>query len=133
MIVLANRPGYPFMGNDFYRVCGDVFSCHAIDNPDIESEVALLRSVGPDVPKDKIVQLSVLFTELRDLVDAGQLAYPYSTRELVKLVTHLQHFPEDAIEEAAAGVFAFDVADEQKRGPLLEVLKRHGIAHTAKG
>ena len=36
-----------------------------VDNPDIASEVALLRSVGPDVPKDKVLQLSVLFAELR--------------------------------------------------------------------
>jgi hypothetical protein len=26
MIVLANRPGFPFLGNDFYREIGDVFS-----------------------------------------------------------------------------------------------------------
>ncbi|KAI9303209.1 AAA domain-containing protein [Cunninghamella echinulata] len=39
MIVLANRPGYPFLGNDFYREIGDVFSCHAVDNPDMDSEV----------------------------------------------------------------------------------------------
>jgi len=26
MFVLANRPGFPFLGNDFYREIGDVFS-----------------------------------------------------------------------------------------------------------
>lgn len=26
MIVLANRPGYPFLGNDFFNECGDCFS-----------------------------------------------------------------------------------------------------------
>ena len=129
MIVLANRPGFPFLGNDFYRVCGDVFSCHAVDNPDIESEVVLLRrGPGPDVPRDRLVQLALLFAELRDLVDAGLLAYPYSTRELVRLVAHLQRFPDDPLEVACAGVFAFDVADPQRRGPLLAVLQRHGIA-----
>ena len=51
MIVLANRPGYPFLGNDFYRECGDVFATHAVDNPDITSEVELLRSYGPSVPQ----------------------------------------------------------------------------------
>ena len=53
-------------GHDFFKLCGDVFSCHVVDNPDIASEVALLRSVGPDVPKDKVLQLSILFAELRD-------------------------------------------------------------------
>ena len=27
-IVLANRPGFPFLGNDFFHECGDIFSCH---------------------------------------------------------------------------------------------------------
>ena len=39
MIVLANRPGFPFLGNDFFASIGDMFSCHAIDNPDLESEM----------------------------------------------------------------------------------------------
>ena len=39
MIVLANRPGFPFLGNDFFAALGDVFSCHAVDNPDLESEM----------------------------------------------------------------------------------------------
>eukprot|EP00439_Symbiodinium_sp_Y106_P066358 s1106_g10.t2 len=133
LLVLANRPGYPFMGNDFFKVCGDVFSCHVVDNPDIASEVELLKSVGPDVPKNRIIQLSLLFAELRELVASGQLAYPYSTRELVKLVSHAQRFPRDSLEEVAAGVFAFDIADTKKRKPLLEVLQRHGIATTKVG
>ncbi|CAK9044134.1 Nicotinamide phosphoribosyltransferase (NAmPRTase) (Nampt) (Pre-B-cell colony-enhancing factor 1 homolog) (PBEF) (Visfatin) [Durusdinium trenchii] len=130
LIVLANRPGYPFMGHDFFKLCGDVFSCHVVDNPDIASEVALLRSVGPDVPEEQVLQLSVLFAELREMVEAGQLAYPYSTRELVKLVSHAQRFPKDRLEELASTVFAFDLADEKKRTPLLGVLQRHGIATT---
>ncbi|CAE7221629.1 Vwa8 [Symbiodinium sp. CCMP2592] len=133
LLVLANRPGYPFMGNDLFKVCGDVFSCHVVDNPDIASEVELLKSVGPDVPKNQIIQLSLLFAELRELVASGQLAYPYSTRELVKLVSHAQRFPRDSLEEVAAGVFAFDIADTKKRKPLLEVLQRHGIATTEVG
>jgi len=52
-------------GHDFFKLCGDVFSCHVIDNPDIASEVSLLRSVGPDVPTEQVLQLSVLFAELR--------------------------------------------------------------------
>ena len=38
-IFLANRPGFPFLGNDFYSVMGDLLSCHAIDNPDPDSEL----------------------------------------------------------------------------------------------
>ena len=38
-IFLANRPGFPFLGNDFYAVMGDLLSCHAVDNPDPDSEL----------------------------------------------------------------------------------------------
>ena len=40
--VLANRPGYPFSGNAFFRECGDAFSSISLDNPDAASEQALL-------------------------------------------------------------------------------------------
>lgn len=71
-----------------------------------------------------------LISHLQEMVEAGQLAYPYSTRELVKLVAHAQRFPHDSLEELASGVFAFDLANRKKRTPLLEVLQRHGIATT---
>ncbi|CAG2069265.1 unnamed protein product, partial [Timema podura] len=43
MIILANRPGFPFLGNDFFGALGDLFSCHAVDNPSPESELSLLK------------------------------------------------------------------------------------------
>ena len=64
MIVLANRPGFPFLGNDFFGamvtislnssdlLCttltiknsqGDIFSCHAVDNPDMAAELKMLQ------------------------------------------------------------------------------------------
>ncbi|KAI5635774.1 AAA domain (dynein-related subfamily) domain-containing protein [Phthorimaea operculella] len=90
MIVLANRPGFPFLGNDFFASLGDLFSCHAVDNPSIESELELLRSYGPDVPQETMSKLVRAFATLRDMADQGQLTYPYSTRELVNIVKHLQ-------------------------------------------
>lgn len=90
MMVLANRPGFPFLGNDFFAALGDLFSCHVVDNPPQESEVEMLRCYGPDVPEERLLQLVRLFAELRTMADEGQLAYPYSTRELVSIVRHLQ-------------------------------------------
>ncbi|ELR24984.1 ATPase family protein [Acanthamoeba castellanii str. Neff] len=98
VIALANRPGYPFLGNDFYREIGDCFSwyghsiaaaprtivivecltlhnvlvtshSHAIDNPDTASELALLQSYGPDVNSDILQRLTRLFNDLRQSVD----------------------------------------------------------------
>merc|ERR1719362_2169336 len=124
MIVLANRPGFPFLGNDFYRECGDVFASHAVETPGVTSEVELLRSYGPSVSEDMIVKLLGLFSELRKMNEAGLLAYPYSTRELVRLVQHLDSFPEDDVEDVFSNVFAFDWHDRKLRETLSDVL--HG-------
>lgn len=32
MWVLANRPGFPFLGNNFFREIGDVFASQYVDN-----------------------------------------------------------------------------------------------------
>lgn len=50
----------------------------------------LLRSYGPDVPENVMKKLVEAFAVLRNMADQGQLTYPYSTRELVNIVKHLQ-------------------------------------------
>jgi hypothetical protein len=65
------------------RECGDVFSSHVIDNPDVDSEKALLRSYAPSLSEDVLSALTASFSDLRDLNGQGVLTYPYSTRELV--------------------------------------------------
>ena len=69
---------------------GDVFSCHAVDNPSIESEMTMLRKYGPDVPESTLQKLVSAFGELREMADQGLITYPYSTREVVNMVKHLQ-------------------------------------------
>lgn len=90
MIVLANRPGFPFLGNDFFGVLGDLFSSYAVDNPSELSEIELLKSYGPKVPVDVIKKLVDIFGELRMMADQGLVNYPYSTREVVNIVKHLE-------------------------------------------
>ena len=43
VICLANRPGYPFLGNDFFGAVGDVFACFSVDNPSPSAQVAMLK------------------------------------------------------------------------------------------
>lgn len=125
MIVLANRPGWPFLGNDFYSECGDLFSCFAIDNPDLESEIQLLKFYGPNVPDSTLKKLALAFADLRNLVDQGVIAYPYSTRELVNIVKHLQKFPSDSIVDILENVFSFDRYDQQIQTHILQVFNKH--------
>ncbi|CAG9561698.1 unnamed protein product [Danaus chrysippus] len=127
MIVLANRPGFPFLGNDFFASLGDLFSCHAVDNPSIESELELLRAYGPDVPGDVMKKLVQAFALLRDMADQGQLTYPYSTRELVNIVKHLQKYPNEDLATAIGNVFDFDRYSKDVSDTLLEVLHTSGL------
>lgn len=93
LIMLANRPGFPFLGNDLFAVLGDLFSVHVVDNPSKSSELTMLKEYGPNVPDEQLSQLVAAFDELRDMADNSQLNYPYSTRELVNIVKHLQVSP----------------------------------------
>lgn len=90
MIVLANRPGFPFLGNDFFGALGDLFSTHTVDNPSVENEIQLLRQYGPNVDEKVIFKLVKAFGKLRSMADQGLVSYPYSTREVVNIVKHLE-------------------------------------------
>ena len=118
---IANRPGFPFLGNDFFAALGDLFSCHAVDNPSMDSELKMLKqygiifiaqfnscqnfsvenififSIGPDVSDEILRRLVTTFSELRSMADEGTIQYPYSTREVVNIVKHLNKFPNEGL------------------------------------
>uniref|UniRef100_A0A8C0ICB5 von Willebrand factor A domain-containing protein 8 n=1 Tax=Bubo bubo TaxID=30461 RepID=A0A8C0ICB5_BUBBB len=132
MIVLANRPGFPFLGNDFFGTLGDIFSCHAVDNPKPQSELAMLRQYGPDVPEPILQKLVAAFGELRSLADQGIINYPYSTREVVNIVKHLQKFPAEGLANVVRNVFDFDSYNNEMREILISTLHKYGIPIGAK-
>eukprot|EP00127_Corallochytrium_limacisporum_P004995 Clim_evm18s196 gene=Clim_evmTU18s196 len=127
MFILANRPGFPFLGNDFFAAMGDIFSCHAVDNPDLASEISMLKKYGPNVPTHILEKLSLAFDDLRKMVDEGSLQYPYSTRELVNVVRHLQEFPDENVGVVMRNVFDFDAYDKDVREVFISTLVKHGI------
>nr|XP_014349139.1 PREDICTED: von Willebrand factor A domain-containing protein 8 [Latimeria chalumnae] len=132
MVVLANRPGFPFLGNDFFGALGDIFSCHAVDNPKPQSELAMLSMYGPDVPKPVLQKLVAAFGDLRSLADDGIITYPYSTREVVNIVKHLQKFPDEGLANVVRNVFDFDSYNNEMREILINTLHKHGIPIGAK-
>lgn len=125
--VLANRPGYPFLGNSFFRQIGDCFSARVISNPNVESEISLLGKYGPNVDPTLVRQIASSFAELRLLSDAGDLLYPYSTREAVSVVKHLEKFPEDGVVAALHNVLDFDSYEDTVYSNLAKTFQRHNI------
>ena len=77
---------------------GDVFSCHAVDNPSVSSELNMLKQYGPNVPEAVLKKLVAAFGELRDMADRGLITYPYSTREVVNIVKHLEVSSDDLVK-----------------------------------
>lgn len=128
MFVLANRPGFPFLGNDFFAALGDLFSCHAVDNPSTDSEIYLLQQYGPDVPEVLLSRLVNAFAELRTMADVGQLSYPYSTREVVNIVKHLQRYPGEDLSELVGNVLDFDRYSPESLEQVTDVLQKHGLS-----
>lgn len=106
--VLANRPGFPFLGNDFFRECGDIFSTYIVHNPDLDSELQLVRAYAPNVSHHLLSQLCVAFEKLRELVHKGELHYPFSTREIVNIAKHLNAFPKDPVWASIRNAMDFD-------------------------
>ncbi|KJH40798.1 hypothetical protein DICVIV_13242, partial [Dictyocaulus viviparus] len=119
IIMLANRPGFPFLGNDLFGVLGDLFSVHAVDNPSRDSELKMLKKYAPDVPDAILLKLVAVFTELRKMADEGVLQYPYSTRELL--------FPSDSLSTVVGNVFDFDAFSPEALRTIQEIFLKHGI------
>lgn len=132
-----------FLGNHFLQVLGDNFSCHAVTNPDLNSERILLSQLAPDLPQDTITRLVGAFQDLRKAYEAGTLTYPYSLRgvfrrtvwlmhhpmvlaELINIVRHMQTYADDPLEETLRNVFDFDVYKPDTITKLGEILDHHG-------
>jgi hypothetical protein len=126
VIALANPPSFPFLGNNVYSRIGDCFSTHIISNSDKNSELELLQSYAPDVDGFVLEKLADLFAELRQMTDSGTLQHPYSLRELVQVVKHLQKFPEN-LSLILRNVFALDFNNAIVAPILRDALLRHGI------
>lgn len=50
----------------------------------------MLRKYGSSVDESSLDKLVSAFAELRLMADEGLIAYPYSTREVVNIVKHIQ-------------------------------------------
>ncbi|KAJ7768600.1 AAA domain-containing protein, partial [Mycena maculata] len=128
LVLLANRPGYPFLGNHFLQVLGETFSAHSVTNPDQESERTLLGQLAPEIDEELILRLVGAFHDLRKGYDNGTLNYPYSLRELINLVKHMQAYPRDSLGDALRNVFDFDVYKPETIEQLAAILAHHGLS-----
>ena len=71
-------------------------------------------------------KLVAAFHECVNMED-GSLSYPYSTRELVNMVRHMEAFPNDGISVVLRNIFDFDKFRGDEREVLVEAFRRQGI------
>jgi von Willebrand factor A domain-containing protein 8 len=127
LVVLANRPGFPFHGNNLFRECGDVFSIHVVENLDLKSEISLLQAYGPDVPVDIINRIAHAFRDLRRAYEDQEMSYPYSAREAVAVVKHVQAYPEDGVAAAVENIIGFEGYNPRIRKQIALIFQSKGI------
>ncbi len=127
LVLLANRAGSGFLGHEFLQVIGEGFSCYVVSNPDINSEVRLLQQAAPRVSESLIRKLDLAFHDLRQAFIDGFVNYPYSLRELLHLVRHLQTYPEESLTSVLLNTLAFDLHRPESMQYVVQVLKRRGL------
>ena len=90
----------------------------------------MLRIYAPNLPDTTLSKLVSAFGSLRKLSDQGLISYPYSTREIVNIVKHLEKFPSDSLSNVLSNVYDFDHFADQSdlKNTFKEVMKKHGIA-----
>jgi hypothetical protein len=105
-----------------------MFAVHPVPNPDIASEISMLRAYSPTLPVATISRLAHVFRDLRALNETGSLAYPYSTRELVNLSLHLSRYPDESLSNVLRNIFDFDAFDAGSLDQVRKVFARWGIS-----
>ncbi|WFD27940.1 hypothetical protein MNAN1_002948 [Malassezia nana] len=127
LVLLANRPGWPFLGNSFTEVIGEGFSSYAVSNPDVESEVELLRRMAPSVDAALIRSLVLSFHDLREAFDQDQISHPYSLRELIHIVRHLDRYPDEELGDVMLNALAFDLHKPEALKLIARTFANHGL------
>ncbi|PKI82422.1 hypothetical protein MVES1_003389 [Malassezia vespertilionis] len=127
LVLLANRPGWPFLGNTFTDVVGEGFSAYAVANPDIHSEIQLLEKLGPRVEKDTIRSLVLAFNDLRRAFDEDLINHPYSLRELIHIVRHLDKYPDEPLSDVMLNMLAFDLHRPEAMQLVVETFAARGL------
>lgn len=89
----------------------------------------MLKMYAPNLSQATLSKLVSAFGQLRKLSDQGLISYPYSTREIVNIVKHLEKFPEDSLSNVLANVYDFDHFAEQSdlKSTFKEIMRKHGI------
>lgn len=124
---LANPAGYPFHGNNLAKEMADVFSCHTVHALDPESQTNILQSYGPSLSNKTIQKIIRIWQDLAVAHERGIIAYPFSIREAVSVVRHLDSFPGDGFDDAIDNVLAFDRFDTVLMKQLDSIFLQHGV------
>ena len=79
------------------------------------------------MPSATIRKLALAFQDLRGAFENQELTYPYSAREAVSVVKHLQSFPEDGVQAAVEDILSFEGFSPRTRKQIAVIFQSRGL------
>lgn len=104
-----------------------MFGTFPVENPTFESEVSLLNQLAPSLGVEIISKLVNSFNDLREAFDDGLIQYPYSLRELINIVRHMEKFPTESIDSVLRNVFDFDAHKTELNELVVKTFIKNGV------
>ena len=104
-----------------------MFDSYIIDNLPLESELSLLQSYGNNVDITVLRHIAGAFADLRGLHEARDLKYPFSAREAVSVVQHVQEFPADGVVAAVENILGFEGLSPVTRAQVARIFQSNDI------
>jgi len=83
--------------------------------------------LNPDVSMEVVDQVIAAFGDLRQLFNKNLVSYPYSTREVVNIIKHLQTYHQDTLLDAIRNIFDFDCYSKEAQEVITNILDKHKL------
>ena len=127
VVALMNPPTSAYAGGELSSELEDRFLIHYIDYLPEKEEVEYLKSIGPDVDTETIVNLVRAANDLREDYRNGNIPKPFSTRGLVNVVEHLNEYPEDPVYGELFRVFNLKYLSDEYHETVNKVFKTYDL------
>ncbi|MBU0503874.1 MAG: AAA family ATPase, partial [Candidatus Omnitrophica bacterium] len=122
-----NPPRPPYTGNLLSGELEDRFSVHYIDYLPKDEEILILKSHAPNVVENLLKNLLQAATDLRTSYKNGLLPRPLSTRALIRIVRHLQKYPDDEIISVAQKAYNLEYLNDDTQIVITKALEVYGL------
>lgn len=123
LVLLANPGVFPFLGNNVLDSLAEMCPV-VLDPPSAADMASVLKSYGPNVQPETIVQLSKSFAALFSAHLNTDISFPYGLREAISVVKDLN--TKASLDAALANVFDYET-EPKIRGKIADIFAKNGL------